>query len=114
MVWYELLKYRYSNPKLKMFINDKRVLHKGDSVWCQDLVMINDCIGSRGLSTSNIILCKVKNGAKTAFWFNRWIGDQAISEALPELYARAAKPLMSLAKACHWEEGVWLCGVQYW
>lgn len=32
-VWFNLLRFRYSNPELKMFMNDIRVLNKHDYIW---------------------------------------------------------------------------------
>ncbi|XP_058732868.1 uncharacterized protein LOC131604449 [Vicia villosa] len=44
----------------------------------------------------------------------RWIGEQALSEVFPELYARASLPFMSVAEAGHSENSVWYWDVQDW
>lgn len=79
-----------------MFVNDEGVLHNWDSMRWRDLVLINDCSSSGGLSTSDVFLCRVKNGVKSAFWFSRWIEDHALSEAFLELYVRAVNFSMSV------------------
>lgn len=83
------------------------MLHKRDSVWWRDFVLINDCSGSKGLSASDVIISRIKNDTKMAFWFSKWIGDQALVEAFLELYARAAIPFISVAEAGHWENEEW-------
>lgn len=97
-----------------MFVNDSRVLSKRDSMWWRDLVLINDCSGSSGLSVSDLVNCRVKIGAKSAFWFNNWLGDQTLVEAFSELYARASRPFMSVVEAGHWENKDWRWDVESW
>ncbi|XP_058775849.1 uncharacterized protein LOC131650136 [Vicia villosa] len=98
----------------KVFVNDCRVLRKRDSVWCRDLVSINDSAGSRGLAFSDVVICRVKNGTKTAFWFSKWIGNQSLAEAFPELYGLAANQFMTVAEAGRWQDDVWQWEVHKW
>lgn len=93
-VWHNLLVHRYSNPMLKMFVIDSRVISKRDSIWWRGLILINGCVSSSGLSVSDMINCRVINGEKTSFCFSKLIGNQALSEAFPKLYSKVVMPFM--------------------
>ncbi|XP_058724719.1 uncharacterized protein LOC131596153 [Vicia villosa] len=93
-VWSNLLIHRYKNPVVKMFVNDKGVISSRDSIWWRDLILINDCDGSNGLSQLG--------------------GDQTLSEAYLELYDKAANRFASVAEAGHWEDDVWTWDNEGW
>lgn len=76
--WYQLLHHRYTNPEVKMFIDNNDVMSKRDSIWWRDLILINDYKGLMGLSVLDMFHCRVKFGERTPFWFSRWMGNQAI------------------------------------
>ncbi|XP_058783901.1 uncharacterized protein LOC131658647 [Vicia villosa] len=97
-----------------MFVNDGNVMNKRDSLWWRDLMLINDCASSKGISASDLFSCRVKNGTKTSFWFSKWIENQLLSEDFPELYAKAENPFMSVADAGHWDGAVWCWDVDHW
>ncbi|XP_058775087.1 uncharacterized protein LOC131649341 [Vicia villosa] len=84
------------------------------SIWWRDLILINDCEGSMGLYVSNMFRCRVKTGETLSFWFSRWAGNQAILDAYPELYAKAAFPFMSIAEACLWDRLEWVWDADCW
>ncbi|XP_058783674.1 uncharacterized protein LOC131658394 [Vicia villosa] len=67
-IWSNLLIHRYKNPEVKMYVNDTGVISKNDSIWWRDLILINDCVGSNGLSVSDSFLCRVKSGDNVSFW----------------------------------------------
>lgn len=58
--WSSLIKYRYGKPKIKMFVNDKSVIAKGDLMWWCDLIMINDCVESNGIFVSDLFNCRIQ------------------------------------------------------
>lgn len=69
--------------------------------------MINDCKGSRGESSYDLVDCRTKNGEYCSFWFSRWNGSQNLSEAFSKLFAFSAKPFLTVAEAGAWTKGVW-------
>ncbi|XP_058784133.1 uncharacterized protein LOC131658901 [Vicia villosa] len=73
--WSNLLKYRHSNLAFKMYVNYGIVISKGDSIWWRDIILINDCDGSKGLSASELFLCRANNGENLSFWFSRPLGE---------------------------------------
>ncbi|XP_058746506.1 uncharacterized protein LOC131619428 [Vicia villosa] len=113
-IWSSLLKHRYSHPEAKMFVNDTCGITTRDSIWWRDLMMINGCESSYGLTVSDLIYCRIHNGESTSFWFSKWVGDQNISEAYPELYAKACSPAMTVAEAGYREGSVWMWDVARW
>lgn len=104
-IWSKVLKHRYTNLVVKMFVNDKAVITKRDSIWWRDLILINDCAGSNDIYASNLFYCKVKIGTLLSFWFSKWTGNQAISESFPELYVKADNSFMLVPNAGFWEDG---------
>lgn len=113
-IWCNLLSYRYHNLTVKMYVNDRRGISKGDSLWWRDLTTINDCKGSKGLSISDMFYCRVKNGEHLSFWFRRWAGNQSISKAFPELYIKAISRFTSVAEAGYWVGLEWLWDNNDW
>lgn len=115
VAWSRLLRHRYINLTVKMFVNDKCVISKGDSIWWRDDILIKDREGSNGLSFCDIIACKILNGENISFWFSRWEGNKNISEAYLELYAKVRSPLLTIAEAgfregpeWNWDSAGWL------
>ncbi|XP_058777040.1 uncharacterized protein LOC131651391 [Vicia villosa] len=113
-IWSNILKHRYSKPVVKMFVNDKVVLTRNDSIWWRNLLMINDCAGSNGVSISDLFFCRVNSGENVSFWFSKWAGNQVISEAFPELYNHANNPCMTVADAGFWQDGTWVWDSDRW
>lgn len=74
-MWRNLLKYRYINTFANMFINDRKEMSNNDSIWWRALLLLNYCEGSRGLSFSDLVSCRLNIGGAISFWFSRWLGD---------------------------------------
>lgn len=98
-IWSNLLVHRYKNPVVKMFVNDPGIISRKDSIWWRDLIKINDCEGTNGLSVSDFFRCAVRSGENVSFWFSTWGTHQTVSKAFLELYAKAADRTMSVAQA---------------
>lgn len=90
-----------------MYVNDSRVISKRGLIWWRDLILINDCVGSKGMLASDLFLCRPNNYENTPFWFSRWAGNQSLSEAYPELYAKDTRLFKSVADSSLWEIDYW-------
>lgn len=77
-------------------------------------MLINNSARLKGLFFSDLNFCRVRNEENTSFWFSKWTGNQTISEAYPELYAKSTSPFMTVAAAGNWEGSVWVWGVGGW
>ncbi|XP_058757865.1 uncharacterized protein LOC131631101 [Vicia villosa] len=97
-----------------MFVNDMSGTTSRDSIWRRDLMMINGCDSSNGLSISDFISCRVHNRESTSFWFSKWVGDQNTSEAYPELYAKMQSPTMTVAAAGYRQRPIWIWDAGGW
>lgn len=49
-----------------------------------------------------------------SFWFGKWVGNQKVSEAYLELYAKDDNRLLSVAEASYWEGKDWKLDWECW
>lgn len=56
----------------------------------------------------------VKIGDNSSFWFNRWVGNQAISEAYSKLYAKVVAMFMFVVDASFWDGVDWMLDSGCW
>lgn len=58
-LWSRLLKYRYKNPTVKVFIEDNWIISKKDSIWLRDFLLIDAKPDTIGPIFSESVLCRI-------------------------------------------------------
>ena len=60
-----MIKHRYNNLEVKMFISDICALNCGDSIWWRDLILIDSLEDGKRNCFSDNIFYRVKDGMNT-------------------------------------------------
>lgn len=97
-----------------MYVNDRRVISKDNSIWWRDLIMINGCKNSMSSMLLIFFIVGLKYGKNLSFRFSRWARNQSILEALPELYVKVVPPFMYVVEAGFWIGSEWVWDTNYW
>ncbi|KAI5404073.1 hypothetical protein KIW84_051277 [Lathyrus oleraceus] len=106
-IWRGLIKHRYKNSEVNMFISDVCALNRGGSIWWRDLILIDSLEdGKRNYSFVNT-LYGVKDDVNTSFWFSKWVGNEPLKDVFPEFFFLATDPPCSVADVGQRVDNVW-------
>ncbi|GAU37021.1 hypothetical protein TSUD_207270 [Trifolium subterraneum] len=87
-VWKEVLRHRYGH--LSSFILNGVPISSNfkTSIWWKDMVNIGETFGYDWFQSNTRII--VGNGNNIAFWTNRWLGNNVLSDLFPNLFDKEA------------------------
>ncbi|XP_058777072.1 uncharacterized protein LOC131651423 [Vicia villosa] len=106
VVWRDIISHRYANLVLKIFVGDKSVLSKKDSIWWRDLILSDDSVNSNFCFAGGVV-SKVANRRGTSFWFSNWMCQQSLKDAFPEVIPLALINYCSVEDAGNWQDDEW-------
>ncbi|KAI5448008.1 hypothetical protein KIW84_015444 [Lathyrus oleraceus] len=95
-----------------MFISDKCAINHGDSIWWRDLILMDNIEDENCIYFFYNTFCRVKDENSISFWFSKWIGNQPLKGAFPELFVLATELTSSITDSGRWDNGVWSWNMQ--
>lgn len=101
-VWRSILKSRYVNLELKVIVSDKNVVSNSDSIRWRDLLTSDDYVNLMENHFAGSVNCCVGNGKDTPFWYAKWVGNQYLMEAFPEIFVEEVDDKVSVASTGCW------------
>lgn len=81
-----------------MFINDKRLIQKIDSIWWRDLVTLDAIKGLEQNIFSDFYGCRLGDAINIMFVQSKWMEDQSLKDDFPKYFAQDVNTLISVAK----------------
>ncbi|XP_058775768.1 uncharacterized protein LOC131650044 [Vicia villosa] len=107
VVWRSILVSRYGEVKKKVLIGDKSVVHKSDSIWWRDIIIVDNYSSLFYHNFAGAVECNVGNGTDTPFWYCNWAATLPLRHAFPELFASAAQEFIFVAVAASGQYQGW-------
>ncbi|CAL5198598.1 unnamed protein product [Lathyrus oleraceus] len=95
-----------------MFISDKRVISKGDSIWWRDLIMVDINSKEKHYCFSYFIKYRLNEGRRISFWHINWLGNQSLIDVFPKIYVATTDPFTSVTDARGLNGGSWCWNFQ--
>ncbi|XP_058783282.1 uncharacterized protein LOC131657957 [Vicia villosa] len=102
-IWEGLMQERYGELNTRLWLHDDYGYNPKDSNWWRDIMLI----GANPMGLMEKIIVKLGDGGKTLFWKSRWLGNRALADQFPGLYAEISNKFDTVSSMGNWNNNVW-------